>query len=61
MSTDFKKSYRKFHANNPSVSLDPQPWGSESTLYESKLLEEYKLTKRMTDSSLRFNTLKAKL
>ncbi|WP_314138399.1 hypothetical protein [Buttiauxella noackiae] len=58
---DFKKAIDNFHANNPTVSLDPQTWGGESAAYESKLLEEYKVTRRMTDSSLRFNTLKAKL
>lgn len=58
---DFSKAIENFHTNNPTVSLDPQTWGNESTSYESKLLEEYKLTRRMTNSSLRFNTLKAKL
>ena len=58
---DFSKAIENFHKNNPTVSLDPQTWGNESASYESKLLEEYKLTRRMTNSSLRFNTLKAKL
>jgi hypothetical protein len=58
---DFKKAIENFHTHNPTVSLDPQTWGSENALNESKLLEEYKLTRRMTNSSLRFNSLKAKL
>lgn len=58
---DFKKAIENFHANNPTLSLDPQTWGSQSASNESKLLEEYKLTRRMTDSTLRYNSLKAKL
>lgn len=61
VASDFSKAIENFHTNNPTVSLDPQTWGNESASYESKLLEEYKLTRRMTNSSLRFNTLKAKL
>lgn len=33
----------------------------ESGINENKLLEEYKLTRRMTDSSARFNSLKTTL
>ena len=58
---DFQKAIENFHANNPAISLDPQTWGVESGTNEKKLLEEYKLTRRMTDSSARFNLLKAKL
>lgn len=58
---DFQKAIENFHANNPAISLDPQTWGVESGTNENKLLEEYKLTRRMTDSSARFNSLKAKL
>lgn len=58
---DFQKAIENFHANNPAISLDPQTWGIESATNENKLLEEYKLTRRMTDSSARFNSLKAKL
>lgn len=58
---DFKKAIENFHANNPTLSLEPQTWGSQSASNESKLLEEYKLTRRMTDSTLRYNSLKAKL
>jgi len=58
---DFTKAINNFHTNNPTVSLDPGTWGNNHDMNETKLLEEYKLTRRMTDSSLRFNTLKAKL
>lgn len=58
---DFKKAIENFHTNNPTLSLEPQAWGSQSASNESKLLEEYKLTRRMTDSTLRYNSLKAKL
>lgn len=58
---DFQKAIENFHVNNPAISLDPQTWGIESVTNENKLLEEYKLTRRMTDSSARFNSLKAKL
>lgn len=58
---DFQEAIENFHANNSAISLDPQTWGMESVTNENKLLEEYKLTRRMTDSSARFNSLKAKL
>lgn len=58
---DFKKAIDNFHIHNPTVSLDPNAWGTDHDTYETKLLEEYKLTRRMTDSTLRFNSLKAKL
>ncbi|WP_240726340.1 hypothetical protein [Escherichia sp. E4702] len=58
---DFQKAIENFHANNPAISLDPQTWGVESGTNENKLLDEYKLTRRMTNSSARFNSLKAKL
>jgi len=58
---DFKKALENFNTHNPTVSLDPQSWGENHNDYEGKLLDEYKLTRRMTDSSARFNSLKAKL
>lgn len=57
---DFQKAIENFHANNPAISLDPQTWGVESGTNEKKPLEEYKSTRRTTDSSARFNSLKAK-
>jgi hypothetical protein len=58
---DFKQALENFHTKNPTVSLDPQTWGKGRTSYETKLLEEYKLTRRMTDAIQRFNSLKGKL
>lgn len=58
---DFKKALANFHLRNPSISLDPQQWGKNHDEYESLLLEEYKLTRRMTSSVARFNSLKGKL
>lgn len=58
---DFKKALDNFHVNNPSISLEPATWGSSHSANESKLLDEYKLTRRMTDSTARFNALKTRL
>jgi hypothetical protein len=58
---DFTKAIENFHIHNPTISLDPQTWGRDSTSHENKLLDEYKLTRRMTLSSSRFNSLKEKL
>ncbi|MHA7846364.1 hypothetical protein [Serratia sp. D1N4] len=58
---DFKKAIRNFHSHNPAISLDPQTWGAEHNFYENKLLEEYKLTREMTNSIERYNSLRIKL
>ncbi|MDH2066245.1 hypothetical protein [Pantoea sp. GD03673] len=58
---DFKKAIDKFYENNSSVNSDPTLWGSDFTKNESDLLNEYKLTRKMTDSVGRFNSLKGKL
>jgi len=58
---DVKKALKNFHDNNPVVSLDPSTWWDSRSANESKLLDEYKATRRMTDSTQRFNALKAKL
>lgn len=58
---EFKKAIENFYINNPSVSLDPNSWGGSHDIYENKLLDEYKLTRQMTDSVSRFNALRAKL
>ncbi|EOI3446259.1 hypothetical protein ACMSWW_004341 [Cronobacter turicensis] len=58
---EFKEALDNFHAHNPSVNLDPQTWGASHVNNESRLLDEYKLTRIMTNSVARFNALKAKL
>ncbi|MFZ4833741.1 hypothetical protein [Rouxiella sp. Mn2063] len=58
---DFKKAVDNFYKNNPQVNHDPAQWGSDFSKNEKNLLEEYKLTRVMTNSVGRFNSLKAKL
>lgn len=61
VASDFKKAIKNLHDHNPEIDRDPEAWGSQHSSYESKLLDEYRLTRRMTDSTLRYNALKAKL
>ncbi|HGM6861241.1 TPA: hypothetical protein ACKQDZ_002580 [Serratia rubidaea] len=58
---EFKEAIENFHGHNPSVSLDPTTWGDSHANYEQLLLDEYKSTRKMTNSVARFNALKAKL
>jgi hypothetical protein len=57
---NFKTAIDNFHIANPNVSLNPHDWGSQHEIYEAKLLEEYKLTRNMTDSINRYDSLRSK-
>ncbi|GAB83217.1 hypothetical protein EB105725_54_00010, partial [Shimwellia blattae DSM 4481 = NBRC 105725] len=61
VTADFKKAIKNFHSHNPSINPDPKMWGAQHERNESLLLDEYRLTRRMTDSTKRYNQLKAKL
>jgi hypothetical protein len=61
VASDFKKAIENFHDHNPSIDYNPETWGHQHSSYELKLLDEYRLTRRMTDSTLRYNALKVKL
>ncbi|MGL5128673.1 MAG: hypothetical protein ACRC7D_11095 [Aeromonas popoffii] len=58
---NFKIAISNFHTQNPSVSLNPHDWAELHEIYEEKLLEEYKITRSMTDSISRYNSLRSKL
>ena len=58
---NFKAALNNFHIKNPNVSLNPHDWAELHETYEKKLLEEYKLTRNMTDSINRYNSLRSKL
>lgn len=58
---DFKDAVDSFFAKNPKVNANPELWGNDFDIYESKILEEYKSFRRMTDSITRYNSLKRKL
>ncbi|MEA9393668.1 hypothetical protein SJI19_24670, partial [Acerihabitans sp. TG2] len=58
---EFKKAIDNFYTHHPEANRDPALWGRDFIKNESHLLEEYKSTRKMTDSVVRFNSLKAKL
>jgi hypothetical protein len=58
---DFKQAIENFYTHHPTISLDPKTWMGEHASYETMLLEEYKLTRKMTNSIRRFDKLKGKL
>jgi hypothetical protein len=58
---DFRKAIDNYYTHNSKVNRDPTKWGGDFINNEKNLLEEYKLTREMTDSVARFNSLKAKL
>ncbi|WP_223817790.1 MULTISPECIES: hypothetical protein [unclassified Pantoea] len=61
VTADFKEAIKNFHSHNPSINSDPKTWGAQHESNERLLLDEYRLTRRMTDSTKRYNQLKAKL
>ncbi|MEV3819556.1 hypothetical protein [Aeromonas dhakensis] len=58
---NFKMAISNFHTKNPNVSLNPHDWAESHEIYEKKLLEEYKITRSMTDSISRYDSLRSKL
>lgn len=58
---DFKKAIDNFYINHPKVNVDPALWGEDFAKNENSLLGEYKLTRQMTDSASRFDSLRGKL
>lgn len=60
VSIDFRQAIANFHQHNPTVNLDPQTWGEQHSAHESNLLEEYKSTRRMTNSIARYDELRRK-
>lgn len=58
---NFKSAIDNFYAHNPGINRNPDMWGIDFDANEKKLLEEYKLTRDMTDALNRFNSLKGKL
>ncbi len=58
---NFKMAISNFHTKNPNVSLNPHDWAESHEIYEKKILEEYKVTRSMTDSISRYNSLRSKL
>ena len=58
---NFRAALDEFFRNNAKVNKNPNLWGDGFSENERKLLEEYKLTRKMTDSIKRFNNLKGKL
>lgn len=59
--TDFRAAVDRFFINHPTTDRNPKNWRDEFDENENKLLNEYKITRNMTDSTSRFNTLKVKL
>lgn len=58
---DFKKAIDNYYIHHPEVNRDPAQWGADFMKNEEKLLDKYKVTRQMTDSVARFNSLKVKL
>ncbi|HAD43838.1 MAG TPA: hypothetical protein DCF97_12060, partial [Plesiomonas shigelloides] len=58
---NFKMAISNFHTKNPNVSLNPHDWAELHETYEKKLLDEYKMTRSMTNSISRYNSLRIKL
>ena len=58
---DFGAALKNFILLNPGVSENPKVWGVDHHKYETKLLEIYGPSRRMTDAVNRYQSLKGKL
>jgi hypothetical protein len=61
VASDFSGAITAFRNMHPEANEDPAHWGVKHSEYESALLEIYGPSRRMTDATLRYQSLKSKL